>query len=385
MIKSGDYWTEAEINASKQRIKEELDLRQTQGGPEARQQLILDRLKEYEASERNEDLLDLFVYLVSALVHHSRHPFLNPSRYERLLEHARTILHSQGIREGRSRVSFLHGELHFIQSQIERQDGRHWTAAWHQFMGYHATRGEPPGGEGFQQLALGNRAMRLGHTRLARGYLEAAETLLQGELLERCRLSLLICLRLLGEKASALQRLEQLKRQPGISEETMRELDWEFALYQFTEAHDLLPLLMLTKKGHPCYRTSYLVELSLLAMATSSRQWLERVPKLENLRRRKDLEVPRNDLFLSLARTLQEAYDVERPLNQRLQRVGESLNEAQGLFNVEKELLYWAASARWLLRCRSEDLAALAQAEYEARCLLTSDGRSRDILGVFSR
>lgn len=384
MIKAGDYWTEAEINASKQRIKEELDQRQNQGGPEARQQMILDRLKQYEASERPEELLDLFVYLVSALVHHSRYPFLTPSRYERLLEHARTILQSQGIREGRSRVSFLHGELHFIQSQIERQEGRHWTAAWHQFMGYHATRGEAPGGEGFQQLSLGNRAMRLGHTRLARGYLETAEGLLTGSLLERCRLSLLICLRLLGEKNLAMDRLIQLKKDATLSDEARRELDWEQALHDFAETQDLVPLLILTKKGNPCYRTSYLVELSLLAMSTSSRQWLDRVPKLENLRRRKDLDVPRQDLFMGLAKTLQEAYDVERPLNQRLQRVGESLNAAQGLFNVEKELLYWAASARWLLRCRSEDLAALAQAEYESRCLLVSDGKLRDIFQVFA-
>jgi hypothetical protein len=383
VIKAGDYWTEAQINASKQRIKEELDQRQNQGGPEARQQLILDRLKQFEASEKPEDLLDLFVYLVSALVHHSRYPFLTASRYEKILDHARTILQSQGIREGRSRVSFLHGELHFIQSQIERQDGRHWTAAWHQFMGYHATRGEPPGGEGFQQLALGNRAMRLGHTRLARGYLEKAEGLLQGALLERCHLSLLICLRLLGERDAAMSRLIELKKDPKLSEEARRELDWEQALHAFTETQDLVPLLILTKKGHPCYRTSYLVELTLLAMSTSSRQWLDRVPKLENLRRRKDLEVPRHDLFLGLAKTLQEAYDVERPLNQRLQRVGESLSAAQGLFNVEKELLYWAASARWLLRCRSDDLTALAQAEYESRCLLASDGKTRDIFQVF--
>jgi hypothetical protein len=180
-----------------------------------------------------------------------------------------------------------------------------------------------------------------------------------------------------------MDRLIQLKNEPGVSEETRRELDWEKALHDFTETQDLVPLLILTKKGHPCYQTSYLVELSLLAMSTSSRQWLDRVPKLENLRRRKDLEVPRQDLCLGLAKTLQEAYDVERPLNQRLQRVGESLNAAQGLFNVEKELLYWAASARWLLRCRSEDLAALAQAEYESRCLLASDGKTRDIFRVF--
>jgi hypothetical protein len=383
MTKAGEYWTEAAINASKQRIKDELDQRQSVGGPEARQQLILDRLKEYEASEKPEELLDLFVYLVSALVHHSRYPFLTSSRYEKLLDHARTILQSQGIREGRSRVSFLHGELHFIQSQIERAEGRHWTAAWHQFMGYHATRGEPPGGEGFQQLSLGNRAMRLGHTRLARGYLEKAEGLLNGALLERCRLSLLICLRLLGDHGTATTRLLEMKKDAKLSEEARRELEWEEALYQFAATQDLVPLLILTKKGQPCYHTSYLIELSLLAMSTASRQWLDRVPKLENLRRRKDLTVPRHDLFLSLAKTLQEAYDVERPLNQRLQRVGESLSAAQGLFNVEKELLYWAASARWLLRCRSEDLAALAQAEYESRCLLASDGKTRDIFQVF--
>ncbi|WP_141733142.1 hypothetical protein [Oligoflexus tunisiensis] len=384
MMKSGDYWTEAEINASKQRIKDELDQRQNLAGPEARQQLILDRLKEYEGSEKSAELLDLFVYLVSALVHHSRFPFLTQSRYERLLEHARTILQSQGIREGRSRVSFLHGELHFIQSQIERQEGRHWTAAWHQFMGYHATRGEPPGGEGFQQLSLGNRAMRLGHTRLARGYLEKAESLVTGSLLERCRLSLLICLRLLGEKDLATERLDQLTKATDLSEETRRELSWEKALHDFVATQDLVPLLMLTRKGQSCYHTSYLVELSVLAMATSSRQWLERIPKLENLRRRKDLEVPRQDLFLNLARTLQEAYDTERPMSQRLHKVGESLSAAQGLFNVEKELLYWAAAARWLLRSRSDDLAALAQAEYESRSLLTSDGRTRDIFQVFT-
>jgi|GEM_PF-5535091 len=83
MIKAGDYWTEADIKASKQRIKDELDQRQQQGGPEARQQMILDRLKEFESSQKPKELLDLFIYLVSALVNHSRFPFLNPSRYEK--------------------------------------------------------------------------------------------------------------------------------------------------------------------------------------------------------------------------------------------------------------------------------------------------------------
>jgi hypothetical protein len=52
------------------------------------------------------------------------------------------------------------------------------------------------------------------------------------------------------------------------------------------------------------------------------------------------------------------------------------------VLTVDKELLVWAAAARWLGRNRVRVLADAARLSYEALCLRLSGGRSHDTLGL---
>jgi hypothetical protein len=376
-------WTDQAIQACKQRIKLELDLEEASHGSEGRQRLLLARIKEHEEREDGEGLLALFIYLLSALLLQTRLNYLGRSRWERMLDLARSVLRSQGIREQSSRLAFLWGELHTIQSQLECQDGAHWSAAWQQFMGYYVTRGESGDEEALQQFSLGNRALRLGQTQSALNYFSTAAPRLDTVMQQRCWLMQLICFRLLGATDQAQQRVRELLLGDSLAPHMRLELEWEQMQLVFTETQDLSPFMSRCKKGGSHYASSYLAELTLLALTVKSRRWMDQVPRLENLRRRKNLDVQTRDLFFAMVQNLQDAYDSKRPLGLRLQQLGDDLAIAHKLLNVEKELLYWAAACRWLIRTRSEELRRLTQEEYRGKSLLLSGGRSTDILGVF--
>ena len=49
---------------------------------------------------------------------------------------------------------------------------------------------------------------------------------------------------------------------------------------------------------------------------------------------------------------------------------------------IDKELLTWAAAARWLARSKAHDFAILAINEYRALSLRLSNGECMDVLGV---
>src|SRR5690606_8947015 len=120
--------------------------------------------------------LTRFVLVMSTLVQHARYGGLTNTQVRRGAALASTILETLGIKPGTSQLSFLYGELHLVLSQIYRKDGAHWHAAWQQYEAMSKAKKSLPGGEAFQSLASANRAMRLGHARLALLHYERAES-----------------------------------------------------------------------------------------------------------------------------------------------------------------------------------------------------------------
>jgi hypothetical protein len=377
-------WTEKSIQDTKARIKAELDTVERDQGAKAKAQFITDRIRALEATEDSGELLDLYVYLVSSLVHHIRFQHVNDQRIKKTLHLAHTILLSRGIREKVSRLSFLHGELHIITSQIERAKGHHWSAAWYQYLGDYVSRGETPGGDGFQSLSMANRSLRLGYAELAFDGLKAAEQQLTGSLLAKCLINQVRALRLASDYAGALALIRDIRARDVVSDSLAMELDWEETIDQVRRNQDPSLFLSTTRKGQTHYHASYLIETSLWLMAMPARSWLERLPNLENLKRRKDLNVKRDDQFFILAKTIQQGYDYEIPLGTRLKQLGQQLTQVNRLVNIDKELLCWAAASRFLTRSRCQSLAQLALQTYRSHCLTLSQGQSRDVLKVFT-
>jgi hypothetical protein len=58
------------------------------------------------------------------------------------------------------------------------------------------------------------------------------------------------------------------------------------------------------------------------------------------------------------------------------------LGESTLLPSLDKELLFRVACIRWLYRAKQVEFAAFVFADYEARCLTLSSGKSRDVTGL---
>src|SRR5262249_668083 len=82
------------------------------------------------------------------------------------------------------------------------------------------------------------------------------------------------------------------------------------------------------------------------------------------------------------ALALGDCYDTRIPMAVRLTALGEILAKCDQIFTLERELLVWTASARWLVRNHSFDMAALAVSEYQSLSPRISDGKSLDVLNL---
>ncbi|WP_234996079.1 hypothetical protein [Pseudobacteriovorax antillogorgiicola] len=375
-------WTEKLVEQFKEDIKAELDHVENQEGQEGRDRVIQARIAQLEQGTDSESLLQLYIYLVSSLVLHVRTKNLTPQRVKKTITLANSILLAQGIKENTSRLSFLHGELHSIWSQIEWQGGHHWQAAWHQFLGYQVTRGANHREQGFQQLTMANRALRLGHVDSAlEGYYKAQD-LLSGDWLDKCQVNIIRSLRLADRRDESRSIIESTLAKTEISPSLHSEIIWEKLVHDLLDNGDLNPMLKSVKKKQPHHSTSHIIEVCLWAMIHPSKNWLQRIPSLENLKRKPDLKPARGDIFYEAAKTIFECYDSDIPLNRRLTSLGEKLALQNTQLNVDKELLVWAASTRWLIRSRNQILTKITLKEYQSLCQKLSSGKSIDLLGL---
>ena len=62
----------------------------------------------------------------------------------------------------KSSLAFLHGDLHFVLSQIHRNQGNSFEAAWEQRLSHYLGAKDSSGGNAFQLLAMGFRVLRRG-------------------------------------------------------------------------------------------------------------------------------------------------------------------------------------------------------------------------------
>jgi hypothetical protein len=383
MTKSTDIRLDRKaIDSIKRTVKRELDAVDATGAAKERLQRALQRVAALEDRQEPRAQLTRFVFVISSLVQHARFGGLSAAQVRKAAELATTILATEGITPGTSRLSFLHGELHLVLSQIYRKDGAHWHAAWQQYEAMTKARRSLPGGDAFQSLALGNRALRLGHARLALAHFARAEA---GPLspadLEKARLAHIKALRLSGN-LDASEALSLMSMTMEMSADGHRELVWEGFCRGVVRGASPAAMLASVKSGRMHHDAIYLLEASLWTKALARREWMDKVISVRTMGKKPAIKPHRFGSFHALAALFDRCYDLETPLTFRIRDLGETLADAASLTTIDKELLAWVAAARFLARSRAFDHAALALAEYAGICLRLSDGATRDVLGV---
>lgn len=378
-------WHKERIEREKSAIKAYLD-RKYGDSPKGQLRMLLESIKTLKDQSTPLQRLRCYIYIVSTLLHHKQHKDLTYSQIGRLLELGEAILKLQGIRPRSSKLSFLYGELHLAASQIYRQTGAHWKAAWEQQIATYLSQRAPCGGKSFQSLSLAIRALRLGHAKVAIQRLTDAEAKggLSQRSLVRGRIEHCKALRLSGRLEESLILVAKTLAFSDLTREEKLDLKWERLCTSAirTENIDLLVESVLPKGSH--HDDAYILEAFLWIRATRSRKWLRRFPKLRKMGfESRDVRKTFGFLYECIL-AFEKCYDSQIPVISRLKILGKILSQVQKLQVMEKELLVWAAASRWLARIKADALASLSLSEYESLSLRLSGGTQRDALGILS-
>ena len=376
-------WHGALITSMKQEVKLELDAAFNESEARQRLRFVLTEISRLDGDMTPRGLLRRFVCTMTALVHHQKRSGLTASQVRQLVTLAQATLAAAGVRPRSSRLSHLHAELHIIVSQIHRREGRQWTAAWEQYYGVYLARGGSEEEPGFETLGVANRALRLGHLRLATARFEQAERQgLSESNVAKARLGLIKTHRLAGETSTMRELAEVARSERWLAPQARLELDWETHCAQVQATGDCRPLRRALTRGQPHFLGTYLIEGYLWIAASSRLDGWEGLPSIRYLARDAAVRPQRQGLFYKFALQIERCYLHEAPLPIRIRQLGALLAQITRLVSIDKELLAWAASARWLARSKSYALAALALHEYEALSLRVSSGAKSDVLGL---
>ena len=373
-------WTANQVDQAKIAIKAELDrIEEAQGRP-ARLQSILRELQAAADKHDDDNRLRSFVLIMSALVYHQRLGGLKDSQVSSLHNKAVAILQAQGIEPGRSRLAFLWGELHQVKSLIDRRNGEHWLAAWELQLGGYLSRPTKFHDSPFQSLAYANRSLRLGNARLAYQWYETASMAKQATVKEQALLGQVRCARLMGEIDLCLRLIENnIKASEDFSEASKREFGWEKLRIDHIVSDNFAPIFPQIQKKNEFHSTTFIVEAYLLAASLSSKDWMNRMRKMRTVARDKHLDTKRRQAEFNFALCIEDGYEVDVPLVNRLRNLGQHLSGLSEIPNIDKVLLAWAAATRWLIRSHAKPLAALTLREYRSLSMRLSDGQDDDV------
>lgn len=364
-------------------IAETLD----RAGPEAVSQLLSERIGLLAGEFTPALQARRFVHVVGLIAWHEREDLLSPAQVNGLFETATAILRIHGIPEETSKMSFLHGELRLLRSQLRRKEGRSIEAAWDALLARSVT-GRAHLEEGRSVLAIALRSMRRGETRLALAAFVEAEARANDRItLERARLGRVQLLRLSGRLSESENLAEMVSQDQELSFEAQLELDWERMCRQAQKTGEIFPLIRASSRGGTHRHSTYVIESTFWVKVTSSKTAFSQVPKVESIRRTFPDNVRRgavNGRFYDIALRLERCYDTDIPLTLRLDELGGILADATRLPTLDKELLTWAAAARWLSRSKKPAHLEFVLAEYRALSLRVTQGSSEDALGMLS-
>lgn len=339
-----------------------------------------------EYKDKRDFAMHTLVHIMIALSEHLKAGGLKPSQINDLVKLAKVILTIARIKERTSKLSYLHGELHLVTSQLEMNSGRPLNAAWEQQLAAHLSGNHLPGGEHYHHLMSGIQALNLAQTELAAQKLSMVlENCPDMVLRRQAFLQTLRCYRLSGqlEKASALSFQDFNIELNQIME---LEIEWEKACRDIKKGASIMRLQAMVRKKKPHHRPIYLLESFLWSFAAPQRDLVRRLPRTRTLRNRDELNFQSSvakDL-MHCAEEIEKLYDLMIPMQSRLEHAKKLLDLIYQVKSIDRTLLVMGALWRWLVRSNYHQLAELIKGEYVSRSIKLSQGRNKDALGIFS-
>lgn len=325
--------------------------------------------------ETREDQIEKYNYLMELLHLHEHYKLLTDKEVQSCFDMASNLIKLVGSYSRKNSMGIKYSELYSMRSKIEHNNHQNWRSYWSSLLTSYTT---PQADDGEQHLILALRSMRLFQGELAERYYDLAnhlgipEPYLDYYQIQRIRF---FYLTYQVDKAAAAIHQELKKK-------TSSELIWHKSIVAAIVEMDLTAMRSLCMKGGRCYNSQNILLFYGWALSIKSRKWVSGLVPVHSLRRRKAIEFNINDMYFKSIAVLQECYDFERPLIQRLEKLGNILDDVSLIESEEQELLVWAGAIRWLWRTRAKDFAKACLTQYHQRCLSISHGRSHDVLNL---
>lgn len=370
-------WRRKLIEKEKAAIKAELDAAYRES-PQKRMNLIMQRIRELENGETSLDQLRCYIYIVSALAHHlSEGGGLTLAQINRLANFAHIILRVQGIKPNVSHISFVYGELHLALSRIYRDEGEPILAAWEQDMATRLAHGGSSFSEGMTIVSQAIRVANLGYGLWALTLFEQAEGLgLNRRYLVLSQLGRLRLLRLLHRYDEADSLSNQMTNGSDLSDKEKSEIHWEKLCREAQKSGNIIPLLQAASKRGSHYEPIYTLEAQLWFRSIQNPPETPQPSKVRTLSR--DIKIHQAGFLYECVKELEQCIDENIPFEQRLRSLGQKIARHNELVNIDIQLLFLAASARWLATKQSSFLTSVTLREYRTLCWNLSDGHIND-------
>lgn len=379
-------WSNENIESEKSQIKKLLD--GVSKDPEDRLFYVLEQLTSLQDSTDPQILLRRYYLALNALLIHIQKGGLTESKVNGLIEMAHSILTAQRIEPFSSKLSFLYEELHMIRGQASRKDGQHWASAWeHQIAqllpGKHA-RIE----SGIHHLIMGNRLFRLGYLSQALKSFEEAflrKDFLNASQLAQVMLGRIKAHRLRGDYDEAMRCIEEFSKAESILSDAMKlEIEWESMCLEICKTGDVKDILKSASSSGRHRDATYVVEAFFWKSVVKKAPSRFKIPAMRTIIKYEDMDTKSLGLFYKAAVALERCYDEDLPVVRKLENLRDILIRTSELITIDKELLVWAAAARWLHQVNYRGLENLALQEYKQLSKRLSDGKTEDSLGVLS-
>lgn len=298
---------------------------------------------------------------------------------------ADALLHKNNVKPGKSKLSFLHGQVKQEIAAISKSDGDVWGALWESGVGLMLSRGSSDPVLPQQHIKFAIHCIDHG---LPLRVIPVLDEML-GHLKEgdkgHSNLAILKAraFRLSGNLEIAEHVLDNMKSQDKLNERYQWEKYFLRAL-RFGEVKELHRLLY--KRNKPLfidYQEAYLKHAFWL-MAQSSKNEAKLCPKISVLKKqlKKQASQPRIKKAMKVLSVIEECHDSGIPLNNRVKKVGAVMPTVMAL-EAEYRLLAFAALTRFFNQ-RQKQMASVFHSEYKGLALKMSESQCADTYDFFN-
>ncbi len=375
-VKRDQVWQRPFVEEHAAAIAGDLDAMVRTKGEEAAIRAAADEASLLRRDQTLQGSLYSVLFAREALLRNARCNVLSPRIVGTLHRSTLATLQAHNVKPERSRLSFLYRDLHQAVGQAAAFQGDAWQARWEAAVGQFraGSGGLPDAGDVVRGSSL---ALRAGFADQALGRLLDAElTGLEGLALSALRIARARILRLCGRLDEAESLLQAL------GDEGEDDVAWERAWIETHRSGVPGPLFARLRQRGAERSPHRLLLLWLAAHASRSKTWLAQITKPTSLRRR--FRDALDEPTLACAIRMERAHAARGPLDARVAIMGRALGAVDEVADVQARLLLWAAGARWLIRAKHPELAAVPLLAYRASSSGLSAGEGDDALGLMA-